>query len=134
MFTNPESGTRNVCHVTSELCPDVDVKAQARPEFGTVEKNEIAFTMKIEVVSAPGLEMGIAIGASSACFESALEIAIAHAGRLTFFINVIDNTITAKFGYANGTATVVVDVVSVVALFTSSSIDNTVAAKKGLTR
>jgi hypothetical protein len=36
-----------------------------------VEQNEITFTMKIEVVSAPGLEMRIALGASSSCFEGA---------------------------------------------------------------
>jgi hypothetical protein len=44
----------------------VNVKAQARSEFGTLEENEIAFTMKIEAVSAPGLEMGIAFDASFA--------------------------------------------------------------------
>jgi hypothetical protein len=35
--TNPESGIGNVRHVTSELRPDMDVEAQTRPKFRTVE-------------------------------------------------------------------------------------------------
>ena len=56
-----------------------------------MEKNEIAFAMKIEVLSAPGLEMRIALGASSG---------------------------SAYFEFARGTAAVTVYVVSVITLFT----------------
>jgi hypothetical protein len=43
----------------------VDVQAQAGLKSGTVEQNEITFTMKVETFSLPGLEMRIAFAASS---------------------------------------------------------------------
>jgi hypothetical protein len=47
----------------ADLRTDVDVQAQARLKSGTVEQNEIAFTMEVEMLSTPRLEMRITFAA-----------------------------------------------------------------------
>jgi hypothetical protein len=47
----------------SDLRTDVDIQAQARLKSGTVEQNEITFTMEVKMVSLPRLEMRITFAA-----------------------------------------------------------------------
>lgn len=47
----------------ADLRTDVDVQGQARLKSGSVEQNEIAFTMEVKMVSLPRLEMRITFAA-----------------------------------------------------------------------
>jgi hypothetical protein len=47
----------------ADLRTDVDVQGQPRLKSGSVEQNEIAFTMEVKMVSLPRLEMRITFAA-----------------------------------------------------------------------
>jgi hypothetical protein len=96
-----------------------------------VHQNEITFTMKVEMFSAPGLEMRIATATSLACFDytrSTATVADCVVSIIALFTRVEDS-VTACGDTITAGSTAIVGAVCEVAViaFFPRSIDDSVA-------